>query len=412
MKQLRFELAEIGTTIEVERWGLGLRCIVHSAHYSGYQDAHIPVPLSHLPESFYSGIPKPLTYRAQRYGELALRLLCLARLSTSCRELLLQRPTLLAMACMYWPHHNLPILIYAKKGQRALLQGMKLPGKRSLLRFIDKLDLELDVDWQREYLWRLLRQSPVAYQALRHERGVTPVMLFFYFHAPELIASRLLRAPYISYAYIDKPWLWGCLDILNEGLNLARAGRFPGGWIRFRHLQRLEEIKSSVLQVEYADDCLRQFQHLMTSLGQQDPEHLQLPAQCVSYLATPWLQMVDSWHWLEQACAALDPRHCEVWSPTMLNEVMRGRQALFRICSPRRQRLVGWVLLAINSKGMAYEWDVSLLRVANAKGGFLGRYWHQKIWRHLSQQRAVMLSLLGNISETWDESDDEPLSAS
>ena len=32
MKQLRFELAEIGTTIEVERWGLGLRCIVHSAH--------------------------------------------------------------------------------------------------------------------------------------------------------------------------------------------------------------------------------------------------------------------------------------------------------------------------------------------------------------------------------------------
>ena len=73
---------------------------------------------------------------------------------------------------------------------------------------------------------------------------------------------------------------------------------------------------------------------------------------------------------------------------------------------------MGWVLLAINSKGMAYEWDVSLLRVANAKGGFLGRYWHQKIWRHLSQQRAVILSLLGNISETWDESDDEPLSAS
>ena len=52
MKQLRFELTEIGTTIEVERWGLGLRCIVHSAHYSGYQDAHIPVPLSNLPESF------------------------------------------------------------------------------------------------------------------------------------------------------------------------------------------------------------------------------------------------------------------------------------------------------------------------------------------------------------------------
>lgn len=118
-------------------------------------------------------------------------------------------------------------------------------------------------------------------------------------------------------------------------------------------------------------------------------------ASCsLSHLQTPWLQLVLDWPSLEQACAALDPRQSEVWSPTLLNDVMRGRQALYRVCSPGRHRTVGWVRLGLlgpqadPSSGSSAM--TGLLATAGARGGWLPRFWLRKLHRHLSAMPLVL----------------------
>ena len=57
---LRYEIQEIGTGLLVENWQAGLRCLSQSAEGVQYQDAHLPLPLSHLPDHFLAGIPDEL----------------------------------------------------------------------------------------------------------------------------------------------------------------------------------------------------------------------------------------------------------------------------------------------------------------------------------------------------------------
>lgn len=54
-------------------------------------------------------------------------------------ELLLCRPVLLLLAVLHWPHDNRPIVMNSRRGQRALLQAMGLPPKRSAFTLLDRL---------------------------------------------------------------------------------------------------------------------------------------------------------------------------------------------------------------------------------------------------------------------------------
>lgn len=54
---LRYEIQEIGTGLLVENWQAGLRCLSQSAEGVQYQDAHLPLPLSHLPDHFWPVYP-------------------------------------------------------------------------------------------------------------------------------------------------------------------------------------------------------------------------------------------------------------------------------------------------------------------------------------------------------------------
>ena len=57
---LRFELKEIDTTLLLESWSNGFRCLSLERQRVGYQDAHVPLPLSHLPDDFVAAIPEGL----------------------------------------------------------------------------------------------------------------------------------------------------------------------------------------------------------------------------------------------------------------------------------------------------------------------------------------------------------------
>lgn len=389
---LRFDLKEIDTTLLLEGWSNGFRCISLERQRVGYQDAHVPLPLSHLPDDFVAAIPEDLASAAAPFGECALRLLSLARQEPACAELLLCRPVLLLLAVLHWPHDNRPIVMNSRRGQRALLQAMGLPPRRSLLRFLDRLRLDLGSDWQREYLSRLLYDDPAAYQQLSHVSEVHPAQLFLLFHAPELGPCPLVHA--LRYDYADLFWFTRTLDVLNQALALARAGRFPGGWSALRAMGSLAQLGAVIRQVEESCDRKRQFDHLCERLGFQKDGQLPLASRFLSHLQTPWLQLVLDWPSLEQASAALDPRQCEVWSPTLLNDVMRGRQALFRVCSPGRHRTVGWVRLGLldaqadPSSGSSAM--TALLATAGARDGWLPRFWLRKLHRHLSAMPLVL----------------------
>ena len=389
---LRFDLKEIETTLLLESWSNGFRCISLERQRVGYQDAHVPLPLSHLPEDFVAAIPEDLASAAAPFGECTLRLLSLARQEPACARLLLVRPILLLLAVLHWPHDNRPIVMNSRRGQRALLQAMGLPPRRSLLRFLDRLRLDLSSEWQREYLSRLLYDDPLAYLALRHEPEIHPAQLFLFFHARELGACPLVHE--LRYDYADLFWFARTLDTLNQALALARSGRFPGGWPALRAMCQLSQVGSAVRRVVEAGDRKRQFDHLCVQLGFQGDQPLPLASLALSHLQTPWLQLVLDWPTLDQACDALDPRECEVWSLTLLNEVLRGRQAIFRVCSPGRHRTLGWVrlgLLAVQADPPAGSSAMAaLLATCGALGGWLPRFWLRQLHRHLSAMPLVL----------------------
>lgn len=378
---LRYEIQEIGTSLLVENWQAGLRCLSQSAGSAEYQDAHLPLPLSHLPDHFLAGIPDELKGAAAPYGELALRLLSLARQHASCAELLKLRPILLFLAALYWPQDNLPIVKHAACGQRALLHAMGLAPRRSLLRFLDRLRLNLAIEWQRDYLRLFLYQEPEAYLALRHEPRIGPVQLFLLFHAPELTGSVLIRS--LPHHDDDGLWLSRLLDPLNPALALARAGRFPGSWQALRNMVELAEVADTVLKLEQADDRAYQFQYLCERLKLDEQHPLPDSAKRLSHLQTPWLQQVASWPELDAACARMNPRRCELWSQTMLNDILRGRQALFRLCSPRRKRALGWVRMSLAQSAPDQPAFTSLIEVTGPKVGRVSRYWVRRLYRHL-----------------------------
>lgn len=378
---LRYEIQEIGTSLLVENWQAGLRCLSQSAGSAEYQDAHLPLPLSHLPDHFLAGIPDELKGAAAPYGELALRLLSLARQHASCAELLKLRPILLFLAALYWPQDNLPIVKHAACGQRALLHAMGLAPRRSLLRFLDRLRLNLAIEWQRDYLRLFLYEEPEAYLALRHEPRIGPVQLFLLFHAPELTGSVLIRS--LPHHDDDGLWLSRRLDPLNPALALARAGRFPGSWQALRNMVELAEVSDTVLKVEQADDRAYQFQYLCERLKLDEQHPLPDSAKRLSHLQTPWLQQVESWPELDAACARMNPRRCELWSQTMLNDILRGRQALFRLCSPRRKRVLGWVRMSLAPSAPDQPAFTSLIEVTGPKVGRVSRYWGRRLYRHL-----------------------------
>ncbi|WP_439832956.1 hypothetical protein [Aeromonas caviae] len=379
---LRYEIQEIDTSLLVENWQAGLRCLSQSAGSAQYQDAHLPLPLSHLPDHFLAGIPDELKDAAAPYGELALRLLSLARQHSACAELLQLRPILLLLAALHWPQDNLPILKHAAQGQRALLLAMGLVPRRSLLRFLDRLRLNLAIEWQRDYLRRFLYQDPEAYLALRHEQKIGPVQLFLLFHAPELTGSVLIRS--LRHHDGDGLWLGRVLDPLNPALALARAGRFPGGWQSLRNMAELTEVADMVLKVEEADDRAYQFQYLCERLKLDERYPLPDSAQRLRHLQTPWLQQVASWPELDAACARMNPRRCELWSLTMLNDILRGRQALFRLCSPRRKKTLCWVRMSLAQSAPDQPAFTALIEVTGPKVGRVSRYWVRRLYRHLS----------------------------
>ncbi|WHF38172.1 hypothetical protein [Aeromonas salmonicida] len=378
---LRYEIQEIGTSLLVENWQAGLRCLSQSAGSAEYQDAHLPLPLSHLPDHFLAGIPDELKGAAAPYGELALRLLSLARQHASCAELLKLRPILLFLAALYWPQDNLPIVKHAACGQRALLHAMGLAPRRSLLRFLDRLRLNLAIEWQRDYLRLFLYEEPEAYLALRHEPRIGPVQLFLLFHAPELTGSVLIRS--LPHHDDDGLWLSRLLDPLNPALALARAGRFPGSWQALRNMVELAEVSDTVLKVEQADDRAYQFQYLCERLQLDEQHPLPDSGKRLSHLQTPWLQQVVSWPELDVACARMNPRRCELWSQTMLNDILRGRQALFRLCSPRRKRVLGWVRMSLAPSAPDQPAFTSLIEVTGPKVGRVSRYWVRRLYCHL-----------------------------
>ena len=379
---LRYEIQEIDTSLLVENWQAGLRCLSQSAGSAQYQDAHLPLPLSHLPDHFLAGIPDELKDAAAPYGELALRLLSLARQHSACAELLQLRPILLLLAALHWPQDNLPILKHAAQGQRALLLAMGLVPRRSLLRFLGRLRLNLAIEWQRDYLRRFLYQDPEAYLALRHEQKIGPVQLFLLFHAPELTGSVLIRS--LRHHDGDGLWLGRVLDPLNPALALARAGRFPGGWQSVRNRAELTEVADMVLKVEEADDRAYQFQYLCERLKLDERHPLPDSAQRLRHLQTPWLQQVASWPELDAACARMNPRRCELWSLTMLNDILRGRQALFRLCSPRRKKTLCWVRMSLAQSAPDQPAFTALIEVTGPKVGRVSRYWVRRLYRHLS----------------------------
>lgn len=376
---LRYDIKEIETTVLLEGWSEGLRCICLDREGRRYEDSHVPLPLTHLPDAFLADIPVALLEAARPCGELALRLLSLARQHGACAELLLSRPSLLLLAVLYWPQDNQPILIHAERGQRALLQAMGLAPRRSLLHFLDRLRLDLARDWQRDYLQQWLHQQPDAYLRLRYEPELRPAQLFLLLHAPELTGSALARA--VRLAYAQPFWFRRTMDTLNPALTLARSGQFPGGWCALLGMTSLFQVAAVVRQVEEAADRARQFLHLCDRLALG-----LLPQAALSlvHLQTPWLRQVVSWPQLDAACAALDPRECEVWSPTLLNEVLRGRQALFRLCSPRRNRTLGWVRMALLDPHPGQCAQTALIATSGSHGGRLPAFWWHQLQRHLA----------------------------
>lgn len=381
---LRYDMKEIATTVLLEGWLEGLRCICLDRDGRRYEDAHVPLPLSHLPDAFLAlaDIPVDLQEAARPYGELALRMLSLARQQDACADLLLCRPDLLLLAVLHWPQDNQPILTYAARGQRALLQAMGLMPRRSLLHFLDRLRLDLARDWQRDYLQRWLHQQPEAYLQLQHEPELRPAQLFLLLHAPELTGSALARA--VRFAYDQPFWFRRTMDILTPALSLARSGQFPGGLGALCGMTSLLQVAAVVRQVQEAADRARQFRHLCDQLALAEPAILAQNTLSLGHLQTPWLQQVVSWPQLDAACAALEPRACDVWSPTLLNDVLRGRQALFRLCSPRRNRTLGWVRLAVMESSPGQCAQTALIAASGPHGGRLPAFWWHQLRRHLA----------------------------
>ena len=199
---------------------------------------------------------------------------------------------------------------------------------------------------------------------------------------PELTGSVLIRS--LRHHDGDGLWLGRVLDPLNPALALARAGRFPGGWQSLRNMAELTEVADMVLKVEEADDRAYQFQYLCERLKLDERHPLPDSAQRLRHLQTPWLQQVASWPELDAACARMNPRRCELWSLTMLNDILRGRQALFRLCSPRRKKTLCWVRMSLAQSAPDQPAFTALIEVTGPKVGRVSRYWVRRLYRHLS----------------------------
>ncbi len=106
-------------------------------------------------------------------------------------------------------------------------------------------------------------------------------------------------------------------------------------------------------------------------------------AKRLSHLQTSWLQQVASWPELDAACARMNPRRCELWSLTMLNDILRGRQALFRLCSPRRKKTLCWVRMSLAPSAPDQPAFTALIEVTGSKVGRVSRYWVRRLYRHL-----------------------------
>lgn len=202
------------------------------------------------------------------------------------------------------------------------------------------------------------------------------------FHAPELTGSVLVRQ--LRHQAGDWFWLGRVLGRLNPALGLAREGRFPGGWQALRTMKDLTMVAADVLKVEQAHDRARQFHYLCERLKLDELCPLPEPAKKLSHLQTPWFQQVMSWPELDAACARMNPRECELWSLTMLSDILHGRQALFRLCSPLRKRTIGWVRMSLGSFLPGQSAYTALIGVTGPKVGRVSRYWVRRLHRHLS----------------------------
>lgn len=86
-----------------------------------------------------------------------------------------------------------------------------------------------------------------AYPLLSHVSEVHPAQLFLLFMLPNsepVPAIHVLR-----YDYADLFWFTRTLDVLNQALALARAGRFPGGWSALRAMGSLAQLGAVIRQV-------------------------------------------------------------------------------------------------------------------------------------------------------------------
>ena len=139
----------------------------------------------------------------------------------------MQRPVLLLLALMRYPDDDQAIIELARLGQRKMLAALGLSPRRSVLRFLDRLELDLSSGWQTKRLMELLSRHSCGYRCFGQASNLAPTPLHLESRSPPLTGSRL------SLSVMGSDFNFAFTRMI-DSCELARIGLLPGRWSRLR----------------------------------------------------------------------------------------------------------------------------------------------------------------------------------
>ena len=232
MASVYFEFIAQGFAVEVESWESGLHCWRIEKSERSLVDGHLSIGLPQLKvmpgmQAWYAELPVPLLLRAEPFGCRAIRMMSLARRNHPCKELLMQRPVLLLLALMRYPDDDQAVIELVRLGQRKMLGALDLSPRRSVLRFLDRLELDFSSGWQTKRLMELLSRHSCGYRRFGQVKNITPALLHLDSRYPQLTGSRL------SLSVMGSDFNFAFTRMI-DSCELARIGLLPGRWSRLR----------------------------------------------------------------------------------------------------------------------------------------------------------------------------------
>ncbi|KJF80348.1 hypothetical protein C0W92_14510 [Photobacterium angustum] len=144
-------------------------------------------------KAWIDSIPTGLVEKARGYADLGVYMLKVAALSQKARDLLLQRPTLLYLACEQYPLDQDEVLALCELGQRKILAQLGLASSRSALRFLDRIESDFSTRSIVIIIHRLLDPEVMSFQLFKHYKTITNLTLQIYLQWPTLTGTPLGR---------------------------------------------------------------------------------------------------------------------------------------------------------------------------------------------------------------------------